>query len=82
VLDAQGKLLWILENGEVQRVGSPAVRKVQVRVIAATNRDLRAMVAQKQFREDLFYRLSTVEISLPSQQGKGSGLALVHETVA
>jgi DNA-binding NtrC family response regulator len=64
-LDTQSKLLRVLENGEVQRVGSPAVRRVDVRVVAATNRDLRDMMARNQFREDLFYRLSMVEIKLP-----------------
>jgi transcriptional regulator with PAS, ATPase and Fis domain len=64
-LDTQSKLLRVLENGEVQRVGSPGVRRVDVRVVAATNRNLREMMAQNRFREDLFYRLSMVEIKLP-----------------
>ncbi len=64
-LETQSKLLRVLENGEVQRVGSPAIRRVNVRVIAATNRDLNERMAEKQFREDLFYRLSMVEIKLP-----------------
>ena len=64
-LSAQAKLLRILQNQEVQRVGSPVSHRVNVRVIAATHRDLRKMVAQKLFREDLFYRLSVVEISVP-----------------
>jgi len=64
-LDTQSKLLRVIENGEIQRVGSPAVRRVDLRIVAASNRDLRELMAQKRFREDLFYRLSTVEIKLP-----------------
>jgi DNA-binding NtrC family response regulator len=64
-LPAQAKLLRVLQNQEVQRVGSPAARKIDVHVIAATHRDLRALVKEGQFREDLYYRLSMVELHLP-----------------
>ncbi|MEO8594271.1 MAG: sigma-54 dependent transcriptional regulator [Candidatus Solibacter sp.] len=64
-LSTQAKLLRAVQNQEVQRVGSLTVRKVDVRVVAATNRDLRAMIAERQFREDLFYRLSMVQVKLP-----------------
>jgi DNA-binding NtrC family response regulator len=64
-LEMQSKLLRVLENREIQRVGSPAVKKVDVRVIAATNRNLQELIAEKRFREDLYYRLSMVEIELP-----------------
>ena len=64
-LTVQAKLLRALENGEVQRVGSLQPKKVDVSVIAATNRDLRAEVAAGRFRGDLFYRLNVVEVSLP-----------------
>jgi DNA-binding NtrC family response regulator len=61
----QAKLLRALENGEVQRVGSLQPKKVDVAVIAATNRDLRAEVAAGRFRGDLFYRLNVVGVTLP-----------------
>jgi two-component system response regulator HydG len=64
-ITVQAKLLRALENGEVQRVGSLQPRKVDVAVIAATNRDLRAEVAAGRFRGDLFYRLNVVGLTLP-----------------
>lgn len=64
-LAAQAKLLRVLQDQEVHRVGSPIPRHVDVRVIAATNRDLRSLIKEGRFREDLFYRLGMIEISLP-----------------
>ena len=54
-LAMQAKLLRVIQNRKIQRVGSPEVRRVEVRLIAATNRDLRSEVAAGKFREDLFY---------------------------
>jgi transcriptional regulator with PAS, ATPase and Fis domain len=65
-LAMQAKLLRVIQNREIQRVGSPEVRQVNVRLIAATNRDLRAEVLAGRFREDLFYRLSSIQIRVPS----------------
>jgi two-component system response regulator HydG len=64
-LSVQAKLLRALEYGEVQRVGSLQPKRVDVTVVAATNRDLRADVASGRFRGDLFYRLNVVEVLLP-----------------
>jgi len=61
----QAKLLRVLESGEVQRVGSSKARNVDVRVISATNADLDKAIAGGEFREDLLYRLNTVEVRLP-----------------
>ncbi|MBV8205822.1 MAG: sigma-54-dependent Fis family transcriptional regulator [Acidobacteria bacterium] len=77
-LSAQAKLLRVLQHKEVQRVGSPVVRKVDVRIIAATNRELRSLVAEKLFREDLFYRLSMFEINLPRLADRREDLPLLH----
>jgi DNA-binding NtrC family response regulator len=76
-LAIQGKLLRVLQDREVQRVGSPSTRKVDVSVVAATNRDLRAMVGAKEFREDLYYRLSMVEIVLPRLNQRREDLPLL-----
>jgi len=77
-LSAQAKLLRVLQNHEVQRVGSPITRKVDVRVIAATHRDLFKMTSQGLFREDLFYRLSIVEISIPPLAQRKEDLPLLQ----
>ncbi len=77
-LATQAKLLRVLQNQEVQRVGSLSARKVEVRVIAATNHDLRTAIAAKRFREDLYYRLSMVEIQVPSLADRKEDLPLLE----
>jgi DNA-binding NtrC family response regulator len=77
-LEMQSKLLRVLENREIQRVGSPAVKKVDVRVIAATNRNLPELIAEKKFREDLYYRLSMVEVELPHLSDRREDLPLLE----
>jgi DNA-binding NtrC family response regulator len=61
----QVKLLRMLQEGEITRIGETQTRKVNVRVIAATNKDLKKAIAEKMFREDLFYRLNVIPIELP-----------------
>jgi DNA-binding NtrC family response regulator len=78
-LHLQSKLLRVLQNSEVQRVGSHALRKIDVRVIAATNRDLRELSSKKLFREDLFYRLSMLEIKLPILAERKEDLPLLEK---
>jgi DNA-binding NtrC family response regulator len=77
-LAMQSKLLRVLQNHEVQRVGSPAVVKVDVRVVAATNRDLHEMARQGKFREDLYFRLSAVELKVPSLAERPEDLPLLQ----
>src|SRR5438876_75886 len=77
-LGTQAKLLRVLQNQEVQRVGSLTSHKVDVRVIAATNHDLRAAIAEKRFREDLYYRLSMVEVQVPRLADRKEDLPLLE----
>src|SRR6185436_16921561 len=84
-LPVQAKLLRVLELGEVHRVGSLEPRKVNVHVLAATNRDLRAEVAAGHFRSDLYYRLNIVEVKLPALRDRREDIpyltaAFVRET--
>ena len=77
-LETQTKLLRVLENREIQRVGSTSVRKVNLRVVAATNRNLHELIAQSLFREDLYYRLSMVEVRLPRLAERKEDLPLLE----
>jgi DNA-binding NtrC family response regulator len=74
----QAKLLRVLQNQEIQRVGSPVVRKVNVRVVAATNRDLPDMVSQGKFREDLYFRLCMIELRVPPLADRREDLPMLQ----
>jgi DNA-binding NtrC family response regulator/tetratricopeptide (TPR) repeat protein len=78
-LTAQSKLLRVLQEGEVRRVGESLSRRVDVRVVAATHRDLAAMVREGAFREDLFFRLQTASIELPPLRRRGEDLWLLTD---
>jgi DNA-binding NtrC family response regulator len=75
----QAKLLRVLETREIQRVGSSKVRSVDVRVVSATNANLGEIVAEGDFREDLLYRLNTVEIRLPPLRDRRDDIPLLAE---
>jgi len=78
-LSLQGKILRVLQNGEFSRIGSSATLKTDVRIIAATNKNLEHQVAIRSFREDLFYRLNVVRIQLPPLRQRIEDVRLLAE---
>ena len=81
-LTTQVRLLRVLENGEFLKVGSSQVQKTNVRIVAATNLDMPKAIQQGKFREDLFYRLSTVEIVLPPLRERNGDIHLLFRKFA
>jgi len=78
-LEAQARLLRVLQEGEIRRLGSVESRKVDVRLLAATHRDIKTLVDQGKFRLDLYYRLNVVELELPCLSERGDDILLLAD---
>lgn len=78
-LATQARLLRVLETGEFMKVGSSTVQKTDIRIVAATNLDMRKAIADGTFREDLYYRLSTVQIHVPPLRERGNDIRLLAQ---
>ncbi|AZJ33609.1 transcriptional regulator [Tenacibaculum mesophilum] len=81
-LTTQVRLLRVLENGEFIKVGSSQVQKTNVRIVAATNVNMHEAISKEKFREDLYYRLSTIEIPLPPLRERGEDIHLLFRKFA
>ncbi len=76
-LEAQARLLRVLQESEVRAIGSVSSRKVNIRLVAATHRDLRKMCDEKTFREDLYFRINVVQLNLPALRERGDDILLI-----
>jgi two-component system response regulator GlrR len=76
-----GLILRVLESREIKRIGDNAYRPVDVRIIAATNRDLRAEVNAQQFRADLYFRIAVVQVRLPALRERADDLPLLVDSI-
>lgn len=81
-LTTQARLLRVLESGEFLKVGSSTVQRTNIRIVAATNVDMLQAVRQGRFREDLYYRLSTVQIAVPPLRNRGNDISLLARKFA
>ena len=81
-LATQARLLRVLQNGEYIKVGSDVVQKTNVRVVAATNKDLMKAVKEGRFREDLYYRLSTIQIDIPALRERSDDISMIVRVFA
>jgi two-component system response regulator HydG len=80
-LEAQARLLRVLQEGEIRRVGSVQSKKVNVRLIAATHRNLKELASKAEFREDLYYRLNVLELHLPPLRARGQDVMELAEFI-
>lgn len=81
-IQTQARLLRVLETGEYIRVGGTEIRKTDVRIVAATNVNMRKAVSEGRFREDLYYRLNTIPIQMPALRERGDDILLLFRLFA